>query len=226
MKCGAMDNSGIVPRKCQELATDSGRCVTHTNGNFRGVGSKNHRDLRYSKALPARLLERYEEAASDPELLSLREEVAIVETRTEEVMSKFDTGESGAIWKKLNKSMLQYKTAENMLRNKNLSEESESNWTNKRDEALESMIQSVEYGVSDYAAWQEVLSLFQQRKVLVEAEQKRLIAMQQMITAESAMTMQVRILNIIKNHVNDPIALAGIASDFAGLSMVRNGAGS
>jgi hypothetical protein len=225
MKCGAMDNTGLVPRKCPETALENGRCATHGGLAARGAAHKGYKGGRYSRALPDRLLERYEEALADPELLSLREEISIIQTRTEEVMSKLDTGESGAIWKKLQKAALNYKAAEKALNRRNLSEDAEMEWKSKRDNALEDMIDAIEDGATDYAAWREVLDLFQQRKSIGEAEQKRLIAMQQMITAESAVTMQVRILNIIKNHVTDPAQLSAIASDFAGLSMARIGTG-
>ena len=49
---------------------------------------------RYSKYLPTRLAGRYEEARADPELLALRDDIALLDTRVAQTVAALDTGES------------------------------------------------------------------------------------------------------------------------------------
>jgi hypothetical protein len=68
-------------------------------------------------------------------------------------------------------------------------------------------------GANDYAAWGEVINLFEQRRRLVADERKRLVEMNQVITAERAMLLVGAIIDIIKRNVEDRKILANISRD-------------
>ena len=79
-------------------------CRMHGGTIPRGLALPQTTHGRYSKDLPARLAGRYREAQSDPELLALRDEVALVDARLGDVLGRVDSGESGALWKQLSNS--------------------------------------------------------------------------------------------------------------------------
>lgn len=58
-----------------------------------------------------------------------------------------------------------------------------------------------------------LITLTENRRKLVETEQKRRVAMQNMITAEGAAAMIAALLDSVKRHVSDTRALAAIAAD-------------
>ncbi len=72
-----------------------------------------------------------------------------------------------------------------------------------------------------HVVWQDVSAYVEQRRKLVETEQKRLIAMQQMMTAEQAALLLGAVAGVIRKHVNDRPTLAAISADLAQLAMVE-----
>ena len=68
-------------------------CAIHGGKSPRGVASASFRHGRYSKALPHRLLHDFDELRSDPELVSLRDELALVDLRLQEKVNEWAWGE-------------------------------------------------------------------------------------------------------------------------------------
>lgn len=66
-------------------------------------------------------------------------------------------------------------------------------------------------------AWRDASSMIEQRRRLCESEGRRMLAMQQMITAQEAHVLIGRIIGIVTTHVTDRAILARIAADVAGL---------
>ena len=98
-KChGTSKRSGLP---CDRDAMPNGVCYTHGGNSRAGIASGTFKTGKYSKYLPARLVGKYEEAAADPELLALRDDVALLDTRIVTVVSALNTGESQEAWTSL-----------------------------------------------------------------------------------------------------------------------------
>ena len=69
----------------------------------------------------------------------------------------------------------------------------------------------------DHEAWYEIHSILDQRRKLVESEQKRLVSMQQMITSEQAMMLITAMIDTVKRNVPDRNAIAAISADITRL---------
>ena len=76
---------------------------------------------------------------------------------------------------------------------------------------------------ADYQAWREVGSVIEQRRKLVESERKRLIEMQQTLTAEKAMLLLGAVLGVIKEHVQDRNTLHAISRGIEQLTTIDAG---
>ncbi len=177
----------------------------HGGKSLGGVASPLYRTGRYSKYLPARLAGRYQEAQADGELLALREDIALTDARLADVLSRVDTGESGALWAKACEALDAYRKAQ--LKSDSVAAAA----------ALLNLEMGLEKGHNDWSAWDEVGKLLEQRRRLVESERKRLVEMQQMITAERAMLLITAFVGIIRNHVTDRATLAAISADIGKL---------
>jgi hypothetical protein len=177
----------------------------HGGKSLAGIASPTFKTGRYSKHLPARLAERYQHAANDPELLALREDVALVDARLEDLLSRVDTGEAGVLWREARK-------AYHELREANATHD-----VKKASEAFASLGQWLEKGAGDYAAWDEINRVLEQRRRLVESERKRLIEMEQVITSEQAMVLIAALTESVRRHVTDRPTLAAIQTDFVRL---------
>src|SRR3990172_10824938 len=97
MQCQAKAKSTGV--QCRRHAVSGKRvCTVHGGLTPSGPASANYKHGRYSRYLPARLAERYLEAESDPELLSLRSELALVQATLAGLFGKLDTPDARAVF--------------------------------------------------------------------------------------------------------------------------------
>ena len=163
------------------------------------------KDGRYSKHLPPRLLDSYNAARSDPELLTLRDDIALIDTRAGELLSQLDAGESGERWARLGRTYGQFRRAMNA---------GDAPGTSV---ALSELSAIIESGTADTAAWGELRELIDQRRRLVEGEGKRLVQMQQYITAERATALISAVAEAVKRHVSDRPTLARISAELGAL---------
>jgi hypothetical protein len=179
-----------------------------------GLGSQRRSHGRYSRYLPERLASRYVEAQSDGELVALREEIALTDARLSDLLGRVDTGEAGLLWAAVGAAIRAYRTAE----------AKGIKGTIERLRAFDLIEELCREGRDDYAAWDEVHKLIEQRRRLAETEFKRLKEMQQMITAERAMVLLGAVVAVIRTHVTDRDTLGAISRDIGRL--VANGTGS
>jgi len=173
----------------------------HGGKTPRGSASIHFRTGRHSKFIPARLAAKYRDATKDPELLSLRSELALLDARTAELLGRVDTGESEALWDTLQKEWAAFR------RSRALGD------VPKMHQAIAALDLLMDRQHTDHAAWREIGEGIEQRRKLVESEQKRLIALQQVITAESALTLMGTLVDIVTTHVRDQPTLAQIVAD-------------
>lgn len=201
--CGAKTRAGTP---CQNYAMSNGRCRMHGGKSLRGLAATDQRaNLRHSKYIPGRLLERYQTAAADSELLELRQEVALVDARLSDLLQRVDTGESGKLWADVFSTWEDMKTAVAAKDKK------------KQQQAAAKLDALISRGASDYQAWSEIQIIIEQRRKLVESERKRLVDMQQYITSQQAMTLVAAMIGIIKENVRDRDTLQNISTAVNGL---------
>ena len=177
----------------------------------RGLANPHTTHGRYSKDLPTRLAARYQEARADAALLELRDEVGLIDARLSDVLGRVDTGESGRLWRQLRTAWAQL-------------EECRSDPA-AFAAALNTVADLIKAGDADWATWQDVRKLIQERKALVESERKRLVEMQQVITAEQAMLLVGALSAAVKRHISDHDTLAAIGVEFGRSAAAPTGAG-
>lgn len=175
-------------------------CYNHGGKSLAGIASPLMKTGRYSKYLPERLQGRYEEATADPNLLVLREDIALLDARLADLLTRVDTGESGNRWKSVKESYKQYAKCRK---------------TDFEAEALKDLQTAIYAGVTDTEAWEEIQGVLTQREKFVASERKRLVDLQQMITASDALVLVQRLAGIVGTHVSDRTALAAIMAEFS-----------
>lgn len=203
VRCGAKTRDGD-PCKLPPV-TGRTRCRMHGGRVPQGIGLTATLTGRYSKHLPTRLAARYHEAEADPDLLNLRGEISLTDTRLADVLARVDTGESGRLWRTLRE------THTALIRAR----------VDRDDAAVQVHMRAlgdlIGKGFADTVAWSEIAGLIDQRRRLVESERKRLIDMQQMLTVERAMALLGAVVEVVRRHVTDPKALRAVAEDLTRL---------
>lgn len=194
-------------QRCRRAATKGMEvCPIHGGKSLKGMASPVFKTGLHSKYMPKHLLDSYHEAFNDPELLNMRHDLALVEARLGELLQRVQSGESKTLWSDARKACDKLREA---FANDNLG------GVQVASEQLDRLIGE---GLTDYAAWNEIHAIVEQRRKLVESEQKRLVAMNQMITAEQALMLMAAIQDIVSRHVTDRKALSEIIADVNALA--------
>jgi len=193
--CGARTRNGGL---CQSRAMPNGRCRMHGGSTPSGIASPHYKTGRYAKHMPKRMLETYEQARTDPELLNLSDDLAMVEARISDVLARVDSGEAGEAWEKL-------ADAWNVLRIAQKAKDGPQTHI-----ALATIGQIIDTGSGDWAAWREVFDLVERRRKLVMSEVKRRIQMQDMTDNAEVMIAVDKLVDAVVRHVSDRDALRAI----------------
>lgn len=178
--------------------------VNDTSGRYTTNG-------RYSKYLPGRLADRYQQAISDQELLNLRHEIGLADTRISELLQRLPDN-ADETWDGLKESVAR------------LAEAYKARNEPATDAAFAELRRMIEQSQDDYKAWSQIMEITEQRRKLVESEGKRLAAMQQSMTAEQAVLLLSAVVGTIKQHVTDRKILAAIGADIEQLMAAQPGA--
>lgn len=194
------------------------KCRYHGGGTPRGIASPHFEHGRHSKVMPVRLAASYEASLKDNELLALRSEISLIDARVSELIGKIDTGESGKLWNDLRLHMRDvddFTAAANRLPN---GDPERIRLVAAANESLNKVRQLIRRGSEDWMVWQDIHQNIELRRRLTESEQRRLVAMQTMVTSEQAMSLIGALTAAVNRYVTDRQVLGKIQEEFIRLS--------
>ena len=197
--CGAKTKSRVGFCK-KEPAPGSDRCRIHGGSSPKGLASPHFKTGRYSKHLPTQLAARYSDALSDPELIGLRDEAALLTGLLNERLEKLYSGESKDLWQ----MMLDILDECAELFEKG-DPSAGSMLTNARNIARE--------GFGKFAVFEQIEPMIEQRRRIIDTEAKRLKDLDQNITAEKAMGIVTLLIDSVRRNVTDRKQLQAISND-------------
>lgn len=210
--CGAKTRAG---GRCRSTAVmPNGRCRIHGGQSPRGIEANNFRHGRYSKAIPARLAVRYEEALKDAEWASLKDEISLLTTRLQELLAGMGAGDAPSkLWSMASETLSKFQIAQ---RAGNITD------MKMRLAELETVLAT---GAHDALIWDEIRALAQDRRKLVESERKRLVEMQQVLTTEQAHALIAGVLGVLAEEITDTDVRRRVGQRLVGLTMIGENAG-
>ena len=186
-------------------------CYHHGGKSPGGMAQPAYKHGRYSKYLPARLMERFQQASDDPDILALRDDIALVDARLADLLGRVDSGESGEAWSQASAA---FRALQGGMAKGD---------TPAMLAAINDLDSVIRRGLGDYAAWREVGILLDQRERLVRSERRRLVEMQQTMTVEQAMLLMGALAALVDEHVADRAAKAAISDGLRRLMSVSGG---
>lgn len=99
--------AGSSQARCTQPATRGHlTCVTHGGRMPKGAAHPKFQHGGRAQYLPLRYQATYQEALNDPDLGSLRRDLATTETRIQDLLERLDTGENAGAWHRLHKELL------------------------------------------------------------------------------------------------------------------------
>lgn len=195
------------PKRCRSvILMTNGRCRKHGGATPSGMASVHYRNGRHSKYLPERLIERYQEALSDPEMHSLEGEIALVDARISDLLGSSDEGGATNIFLEIADAWtaLEYAKADGV--------------DFEIIKAERRISKAIVEGKQEQLIWEEIRQLQEQRRKLVLAEAKRLQITNQMVTVEKVNLLIAALLDAMRQRLmplaNGRQLLAKISEDF------------
>jgi hypothetical protein len=204
-QCTAM--SKRTGERCKAQAvTGREKCRHHGGKTPAGPASPHWVDGRRSRILPKGLMDDYHAARRAGDTLALVTEIALIDARINDLLVRVDSGESGRLWTQLRTSWRTYDTARRAGDPAGMAQ------------ALATHGETLTRGHADWATWDAVVTLVEQRRRLVAMESKRLADARQMIRADEAMAMMGILVETVLQHVHDDDARRAIATEFERLT--------
>ena len=200
--CGAKTRSG---GECTQPAMANGRCRMHGGRSPRGVAHPSFKTGRFSRSIPSRLSQSYEEALADPRKLELIDELAVIVARNRELLESLYSGESDGLRLRLRNHKRRMEKARR------------DGDQDAADEHLNAILQGIERGADDSERWAELMANVDTQRKLAESERKRIVEAHRMVTTEELMAFMGAVLGILKKHVRDQSVLRAIGYDIDAL---------
>lgn len=222
--CGAKTKSTGLP--CRAMAIQpSGRCRLHGGLTPSGFSSVHLKHGRYSRdllaSLPAKFGERFQAAMADPELLSLRTFVGILDAKVIESLEKWTSSDSVDYRERLSNKWADFK---HVNAEKSLTPEDREKKAEQITVIFNELDKLIVDGVEGDSAWSAVVSSIRERAALTVQESKRLVDLEQCLSIEQAMALVLSLHSAVKKIVTDPIVLQNIGREIQqATGMLANG---
>ena len=180
----------------------NGRCRVHGGKSLKGAASPAFKTGRYSRSfaasLPPSLREKFEQALADPELLSLRSYVALLDAKVADGIERTLALDAGQFRRRLQETWTKLEAAQ------------AAKDVERLGLLLEELGQAIQLGADEYEAWAEVIAAIKDRMTVTSQESKRLVDMQQTLTIEQAMNLVIVLHSVLAKHVPDKTTLSAI----------------
>lgn len=202
-RCGAKLRNK-KDRTCKRFPLNGrDKCKQHGGATPRGMDSVHYKHGRYSitTQLPGRLRESYENAINDPDILRLRSEIALAETRRQDLVTQLDRGSHEDFLDSLVLIQTEIKTAINagdISRIRTASKELDDLLEKKRP---------------DRSVWRALIEIEDHKRKLVESERKRNVELGQLLTLEQSFFLIKQLSDAVKMHVTDQTVMKLIIND-------------
>ncbi len=174
-------------------------CAIHGGKTPRGVASPHTVHGRYSLDLPTRLAARYEAGLRTPDLITLFDDVALIDALLADAMKGIDSGEAGALWAKLAEAWTGLEVA-------NQTED-----TAAAQFHLLEIGRLIRRGHGDRMARAETAELLERRRRMVATEAKRLHDADQVVTLAQLLVLATAFVQLVYAHVPDSTQRAAIS---------------
>lgn len=204
-------NSKRTHQRCKGRAVNGSEvCYFHGGRTPKGIASPHFKHGRYTPHLLPQLREQYEKFKGDDELLSLTDEIALVDTLLSENLSALQTGESSEFWDAALSQVIDARKAY----------KSES--FGGLEKALDELEALCDRRRLHFAAEKEIREKIDLRRKLTESRRKHMIEAQEVVTAEQAMVLVSGLLESVRRNVTDRATLTAINADFILLTTGQN----
>lgn len=233
MRCNAKNRQG---NQCGKHAVPGKtKCRNHGGATPSGIASPHWKHGRREKYLPKNLVGKYTEALKDVDLISLRDEIALVDARINTLLEALDKDSATNTFGEIRNEWKAFIDGQRIISSNQASDTQRQAAQTRVADALRSLNELIETGSNEQGTWDKLFEAMEQRRRLSASEAKRLSDMSQFITAEKAMALVFAILGIVRgsiisykeaNKVPDNKLLQEISEGIRRLTSIQGGVSS
>ena len=166
-------------------------CSTHGGKTPSGIGSPHWKHGRYSKDLPSNLAADYVRALKDPDLVSLREELALVDAFIAQDIRKLSTLEEAGDWSKALGLLVEMENA---------SANGDLELVSLRLRDLTGLINKGEESIK---VRNRILDRIEQRRKIADSERRRMVDLRLLMSVERQMLLLAAVSTILGEEITD-----------------------
>jgi len=170
-------------------------CFFHGGRTPTGPASRFWKHGAYSQHLPTRYLHAFELSLRDPELTSMKYQLALLDARETELIKRLDTSESGAAWVMVKELAVELKNA------------LDGGHKNLLASTTVALLNAMDVGISDNAQWAELYAIMELRRKISETERKREEGLKAHMTLDEMTKVASFIAGLMRRYVPDQKAL-------------------
>ncbi len=183
---GRLRRSGIACRNAALKGRDF--CLIHGGRARIGVANGNFRNGRYSRVLGnTPLAEAFEAARNDPELISLRDLLAVHDARLEELLARLGAN-SAADWERAGNALVVYQDALRLT-------------PEQAPARLTDLAAVLQEGASAETTWNKIQRISEQRRKLTDTEGKTEDRLHQTFSVSTALAFSGAMAQLAKDFV-------------------------
>lgn len=173
--CGAATVTSKFTQPCTFTPMRNGRCKKHGGMTPKGIGHSSFEDGTDSRYVPKPLLEIYERAMKDGDILNMTKDLALMEGRLEQLFRKLGTGGSDKWWGTLVTTV------------RDLDIATKANDKEGMAVALSEINVVANQGQQQSEVWDEIFAIFESRRRTSESEAKRRKDMRESVAIDRVM---------------------------------------
>lgn len=181
--CGAKKSSGGL---CKGKPMENGRCLVHGGKVPKGVQHHATQTGKYSKYIPENLQNRHEEFLKSKDIMTLSDEIAVIESRIAQLLERANDSQAGLYIDELVRRFNRLDTVRG-------TDGEQAAWIN-----LEQLVQKAE---NDMYLWDEMAKQMDLKRKMVDTERRKMSDLNQYITVDRAMLMFQGLSNIVNRHI-------------------------
>jgi len=189
--------------RCKRRPGNLGVCKIHGGGSLTGHNHPAFENGFFSDVVPSNLAPDYLRALTDPRLMSLKDDTALLQARVSQLLQRIGSGDSMSVkgWAMAVKHLRAYRVAERVSDNEG------------QAIAMAKLEQVIKAGHSDSQAWVDIGHIQEQKRKNILTEHKINLDMGQMITTEQALALMAAVVASVNNRIEDQKVKDMIAGD-------------
>lgn len=191
--CGAQRSNQERGLRCHAKPLKGAlRCKMHGGSTLRGPAQPSYKDGQTSRYVGLhRLQQRADAALADPDFLSLRPELALVDAMLADRWETLEQGGNDDLWETLDKQVMAFKGA------------MASGDVRKMRASISDIEHTVGKGNSEAMARKEIRELIKDRQRLAESMQKTLVNLKQTVTVQQTLELLQQVIMVVADTVSD-----------------------